>query len=199
MNPVLKSSLEAFVLETASSSMATDSPETNTFIPGIQALLRTLTFHNPAPDTDLLATGVLDSVTLVQLVTALEKEFAVPVPMAEIEVDSFRSVTRIARLVATRRTLTSSASNSSGPRLETVQEIQSLIQDTFSVRIKSPEDDLFDSGVIDSIILVQLLLRLEEHFHLDLVMEDLDLEDFNSVNTIAAFVESCFKKHASAV
>jgi acyl carrier protein len=189
------------VLETASSSAALASLETNTAIPGIQALLRTLTFHDPSPDTNLLATGVLDSVTLVQLIAALEKEFAIVIPMDEVGVESFRSVATIAELVAATHPATTSPADQSvsvGPRVELVREIQDLIQETFSVRIKSTEDDLFSTGVIDSIILVQLILRLEERFSLDLVMEDLDLDDFTSVPTIAAFVESCFKKAASA-
>jgi acyl carrier protein len=189
------------VFEITSSPTAVASQEMNTVIPGIKALLRTLTFHDPSLDANLLAGGVLDSVTLVQLVAALEKEFAITIPMDEVGVESFRSVAAIAELVAGKRRVTTSLSDqlvSGGPRFELMREIQNLIQETFSVRIKSTQDDLFDSGVIDSIILVQLILRLEERFSLDLVMEDLDLDDFTSVGTIAAFVESCFKKSASA-
>jgi acyl carrier protein len=188
-------------LETASSSMRIASLETNIFTCGIQALLRTLTFHDPSPDTDLLTTGVLDSVTLVQLVAALEKEFDIMIPMDEVGVESFRSVAAIADLLAARRAVSTSPTDQFVPldlRVELAREIQDLIQETFSVRIKSTKDDLFDTGVIDSIILVQLILRLEERFSLDLVMEDLDLDDFTSVATIAAFVEGCFKKAASA-
>lgn len=189
------------MLETASSSTGIASAEASTFTPAIRALLRTLTFHDPSPHTDLLTTGVLDSVTLVQLITALEKEFDIVIPMDEVGVELFRSVTGIAELVAARRVAGTSPIDRFVPvdlRAELTREIQHLIQETFSVRIKSTGDDLFDSGVIDSIILVQLILRLEERFSLDLVMEDLDLDDFTSVATIAAFVESCFKKAASA-
>jgi len=45
-----------------------------------------------SPDADLVATGVLDSLGLVELVAQLEGEFGTTIPFEEIEVDSFRSI-----------------------------------------------------------------------------------------------------------
>ncbi len=53
--------------------------------------------------TDLFQTGVLDSMTLVQLILQLEERFEVELPMEELDSESFRSVARIAELIATRR------------------------------------------------------------------------------------------------
>jgi methoxymalonate biosynthesis acyl carrier protein len=55
-----------------------------------------------SPDDDLLATGVLDSLTLVQLLFDLERRFGVTIPLEELEIDDFRSVNSIARLVQAR-------------------------------------------------------------------------------------------------
>jgi len=50
-------------------------------------------------DTDLLESGVLDSMTLVDLLLGLELEFGIQVTIAELDFDNFRSLDRIAALV----------------------------------------------------------------------------------------------------
>ena len=54
-------------------------------------------------DTDLLETGALDSVSLVELLVALEQRFGVSFELAELEIDNFRSIKRIAQLVSDQR------------------------------------------------------------------------------------------------
>ncbi len=54
-------------------------------------------------DTDLLAEGVLDSVTLVQLIMHLEQTFDIRVELADLEIDDLRSVRSIAALVSKLR------------------------------------------------------------------------------------------------
>jgi acyl carrier protein len=53
----------------------------------------------PAADTDLIGTGVLDSLALVELLFALEREFGVTIPLEELDIDTFRTVESIAGLV----------------------------------------------------------------------------------------------------
>ena len=43
---------------------------------------------------------MLDSLALVELIFAIEREFGVTIPLEELEIDSFRSVTSIADFVA---------------------------------------------------------------------------------------------------
>jgi acyl carrier protein len=57
----------------------------------------------PSPDTDLLATGRLDSVGMVELLLQLEKRFGLRVEMQGFEIDHFRSLRAIATFVAERR------------------------------------------------------------------------------------------------
>lgn len=186
-------------MQTAISPIAFAVLDPAPFLEPVQALLRKITFQDPEPDVDLLATGLLDSVTLVQLVAALEREFDMEIPMGEVGVEPFRSVSSIALLVANAKLANDRpGSPSHGRRPDLVLEIQSLIEDTFAVRVESADQDLFDSGVVDSMILVQLILRIEERFGLDLVMQDLDLNSFATVTTIAEFLETCFQKTGSA-
>jgi methoxymalonate biosynthesis acyl carrier protein len=54
----------------------------------------------PSEDTDLIEGGFIDSLALVELLFALEREFAVSVPLDELDIDNFRNVRRISELVA---------------------------------------------------------------------------------------------------
>jgi D-alanine--poly(phosphoribitol) ligase subunit 2 len=61
--------------------------------------VETLNISAPTPDADLIDTGVLDSLALVELLFALEREFGVTIPLEELDIDTFRTVESIARLV----------------------------------------------------------------------------------------------------
>ncbi len=56
----------------------------------------------PSVDTDLMEAGLLDSLTLVELMTSLEEEFGITISFDEIELDNFRSVERIGEFVRER-------------------------------------------------------------------------------------------------
>ena len=56
----------------------------------------------PAPDTDLIETGLLDSLRLVELLLEIETDLGHRIPLDQIELDDLRSVARIARLIAAR-------------------------------------------------------------------------------------------------
>jgi len=53
-------------------------------------------------DTDLVETGLLDSLTLVELLTQLEETFGVSVSTDDLELENFRSIASIAGLVDQR-------------------------------------------------------------------------------------------------
>jgi len=51
-------------------------------------------------ETDLLETGIIDSLKFVDLVYNLEQEFGITMPIESLEVDQFRTIADIVRLVA---------------------------------------------------------------------------------------------------
>ncbi len=57
----------------------------------------------PAPDDSLVQSGHLDSMTIVNLVIAIQGEFNVVLDMTDMTVENFDSVTRIATLISSRR------------------------------------------------------------------------------------------------
>ena len=50
----------------------------------------------PPPGTDLVASRVIDSLALIELIAALEDEFQVELPLATVECGAFGSIARIA-------------------------------------------------------------------------------------------------------
>jgi acyl carrier protein len=73
-------------------------------------------------------------------------------------------------------------------QLTLIPEIQGLILEKLSVRVESPKSDLFQTGVFDSLTLVQFIVHLEEHFGLHLPMGDLDFDSFVSIERMAELV-----------
>lgn len=68
-----------------------------------QLLARHFNLEVLSPETDLIETGALDSLSFVELLVHLEREFGVKVTLAELEIDNFRSIAKVAEFVASRR------------------------------------------------------------------------------------------------
>jgi methoxymalonate biosynthesis acyl carrier protein len=62
----------------------------------------TMNLNVPGPEADLVASGQLDSLALVDLLMHLEQSFGIAVSLEGLEIDELRSVTRISGLVAKR-------------------------------------------------------------------------------------------------
>ena len=61
-----------------------------------------LNIEVPSPDTDQLATGLLDSVGIVELLLQLEQRLGVRVENDDLDIDQHRSLSAIAALLAAR-------------------------------------------------------------------------------------------------
>jgi acyl carrier protein len=57
---------------------------------------------NPSPEESLFESGLLDSFTLTDLVTALESEFSIRIPDSDLTPRKFDSVARIEAYVQSR-------------------------------------------------------------------------------------------------
>ena len=69
-----------------------------------------------------------------------------------------------------------------------VGEIRGIFAQRLAIEVESPAVDLLDTGLVDSVTLVELLLMLEEQFGVNLPLEDLEMEDFRSLARIADLV-----------
>jgi D-alanine--poly(phosphoribitol) ligase subunit 2 len=63
-------------------------------------LMENLKAEIPSVHEDLIETGLLDSLKIVELLVALEQRFAIRIPLSELEIDSFRSLETITNFVA---------------------------------------------------------------------------------------------------
>ena len=54
----------------------------------------------------------------------------------------------------------------------------------------SPDTDLLKSGLIDSLGVMRLVAFIEDEFRTSIPAQDLTLENFSSVNSILAYLES---------
>jgi methoxymalonate biosynthesis acyl carrier protein len=74
-----------------------------TIVRDVAALFRDkLGIEVPSPECDLIESGLLDSLRLVELLLEIEASLGCRIPIDEIELDDLRSVRRIARLIAAR-------------------------------------------------------------------------------------------------
>lgn len=77
---------------------------------------------------------------------------------------------------------------SNGNRLR--ERIAGIFSGALHLDVPSFDTDLFDTGVLDSLAFVELLLNLEREFGVTTSVDDLELEHFKSIASIADFVES---------
>ena len=65
------------------------------------------------------------------------------------------------------------------------QIVQDLLLEKLNIEVPSPDIDLIESGLLDSLRLVELLLQIEASLGFRLVLEEIDLDDLRSVKRIA--------------
>jgi acyl carrier protein len=71
-----------------------------------------------------------------------------------------------------------------------IGQLSRLITEKLLLDLSSPQEDLLSSGAIDSLSLIQLLVTLEEHFGVRIPLDELEIEDLRSVQSIARLIES---------
>jgi acyl carrier protein len=66
--------------------------------------------------------------------------------------------------------------------------IAQLLADRLQIDVPAADVDLFDAGIVDSLMFVKLLASLEEHFSIRVSFEELEIDDFRTLRQIASFV-----------
>jgi acyl carrier protein len=79
-----------------------------------------------------------------------------------------------------------------------IREISRMMAETLLVEVGSPEDDLLATGALDSLNLIQLLVNLEKHFGIRIPLDELQIEDVRSIESMARLVETYKRAHANA-
>ena len=68
------------------------------------------------------------------------------------------------------------------------ERITRLLADAMNLEISSDEIDLFEAGFLDSLAFVELLVHLEREFGVTTSVDDMKVDNFNSVAHIAAYI-----------
>ena len=68
------------------------------------------------------------------------------------------------------------------------QKLTELFAKKLNLEVSSVDTDLVETGLLDSLALVELLAQLEETFGISVSTDDLEFENFRSIASIARFV-----------
>ena len=71
---------------------------------------------------------------------------------------------------------------------EIKETVRSFILSSINLPDLKDEDNLFESGIVNSLFAVQLMTFIEKTFAIEVGMDDLDIGNFKSLNATTAFV-----------
>ena len=71
---------------------------------------------------------------------------------------------------------------------EIKETVRSFILSSINLPDLKDDDNLFESGIVNSLFAVQLMTYIEKTFAIEVGMDDLDIENFKSLNAATAFV-----------
>lgn len=71
-----------------------------------------------------------------------------------------------------------------------IEQIETIFSKILYRNVESPQTDLFETGLLDSMGLVELLFNLEQQFGFQPDIGNLDLDQFRSIESIAHLIES---------
>ena len=68
------------------------------------------------------------------------------------------------------------------------ETVKRFISSSITITNLDDDDNLFESGIVNSLFAVQLMTFIEKTFSIEVGMDDLDIENFKSLNATTAFV-----------
>ncbi len=69
-----------------------------------------------------------------------------------------------------------------------IRRLGALFVESLHIEVPSADTDLFESGILDSLQLVELLVQLERRFGFKIRIDDIDLDDLRTLAGIARLV-----------
>jgi acyl carrier protein len=69
-------------------------------------------------------------------------------------------------------------------------QLKAFFSEKLSVEISSIDADLIQTGILDSLALVELLAYIEKEFEAEISLDDVEIEDFCSIAKIAEYVDA---------
>lgn len=69
-----------------------------------------------------------------------------------------------------------------------LDQLNALFLEQLSIEVPDPDTDLIESGTLDSMKLVELLVQIEQHFGLRVELEQIEIDDLRTVRGIARMI-----------
>ena len=70
-----------------------------------------------------------------------------------------------------------------------VADVQSLLERELNLTVASPDTDLIETGLLDSLLLVDLIMLIESNYGVSVDITQLEFADFQSVENICKFIQ----------
>jgi len=67
-------------------------------------------------------------------------------------------------------------------------KVRSFILSSINIPQLGDNDNLFESGIVNSLFAIQLMTFIEKTFSIEVGMDDLDIKNFESLNAATAFI-----------
>jgi D-alanine--poly(phosphoribitol) ligase subunit 2 len=80
-----------------------------------------------------------------------------------------------------------------------IRDLGALFAESLHIEAPAADTDLFETGILDSLQLVELLLQLERRFSFKIRIDDLDLDDLRSIERIASLVAARTAKSVTVI
>lgn len=77
------------------------------------------------------------------------------------------------------------------------EAIRAFIQSSINLDGLGDDENLFESGIVNSLFAIQLMTFIERTFEIEVGTDDLDIENFKSIDATAAFVARKLEARAS--
>jgi acyl carrier protein len=69
-------------------------------------------------------------------------------------------------------------------------QLKAFFSEKLSLEVSSVDADLIQTGILDSLALVELLAYIENEFGTEIYLDDVEIEDFCSIAKIAEYVDA---------
>ena len=70
------------------------------------------------------------------------------------------------------------------------EQVADVFLRSLNLDVPSPDTDLFETGLLDSLAFVELLVGIEREFGVTTSVDDLEVDNFRSIARIAEFVSA---------
>lgn len=70
------------------------------------------------------------------------------------------------------------------------KELEHLFQEEMGLKVPDVKTDLIEAGFLDSLRFTHLLAAIEERYDMVVSIEDLEIENFKSIESIAKYVHN---------